>query len=40
VEKAFLKARIPTFITIDGALRSLAARIEDPRDDPAAASSP
>lgn len=36
VEKTFLKARIPTFITIDGALRSLSARIEDPRVEPAA----
>lgn len=36
VEKTFLKARIPTFITIDGALRSLAARIDDPRDELAA----
>ena len=34
VERAFLKARIPTFITMDGAMRALSARIEDTREDP------
>jgi len=33
VERALLKARIPTFLTMDGALRALSARIEDPRQD-------
>jgi acyl-CoA synthetase (NDP forming) len=32
VERAFLKAKIPTFLTMDGALRALAARIGDPRE--------
>ncbi len=31
VERTFLKARIPTFLSMDGALRALAARIDDPR---------
>ncbi len=35
VERAFLKARIPTFITMDGAMNALAARINDPRQEPA-----
>ena len=35
MERAFLNARIPTFITIEGAMRALAARIDDPREEPA-----
>jgi hypothetical protein len=33
VERAFLKARIPTYHSMDGALRALSARIDDPRKD-------
>lgn len=33
VERAFLKAGIPTFLSMDGALRALSARIDDPRED-------
>jgi hypothetical protein len=33
VERAFLKARVPTFLTMDGALRALSARIDDARQD-------
>ncbi len=40
VERAFLQARIPTFITMDGALRALAARIDDPREEAVAPSLP
>ncbi len=32
VERAFLKAGIPTFLSMDGALRALSARIDDPRE--------
>ena len=34
VERAFLKAGIPTFITMEGAMNALRARINDPREDP------
>jgi acyl-CoA synthetase (NDP forming) len=34
VERAFLKVRIPTFITMEGALGALSARIDDIREDP------
>ena len=33
VERAFLKAGIPTFLSMDGALRALSARIDDPREE-------
>jgi acyl-CoA synthetase (NDP forming) len=33
VERALIKARIPTFLTMDGALRALSARIDDPREE-------
>jgi len=33
VERAFLRAGIPTFLSMDGALRALAARIDDPREE-------
>jgi acyl-CoA synthetase (NDP forming) len=33
VERTFLKARIPTYLTMDGALRALSARIDDSREE-------
>jgi acyl-CoA synthetase (NDP forming) len=33
VERALLRAGIPTFLSMDGALRALAARIDDPREE-------
>lgn len=33
VERVFLKAGIPTFLSMDGAQRALSAQIDDPREE-------